>query len=285
MKYVRLFTVFLLVIVGIVPVAAGQNAQPDHHYWTAAQVQHWEGAATVHSEDVRPLWMALNAIQREYGWVIDYEDPIYSLETESTVSHNAQWESLHAGKPSRLPAGTSFSSKYPEDSRKSISASQRQSVIEKIVADFNASPNPGHFEVHQAGPNRVHVIGYSRSAKGVRRSVLDTPVTLSPGTMSGMEALNKLVQALSEASGTQVVLGAIAWNPVARARVELKGVSVPARAILTDIADSANVELMWDFLYDINSNSYFLSLRPRSVVATDESGQPLLKNMFRSPVQ
>jgi hypothetical protein len=42
-------------------------------------VEHSANSATVVANNPRPLWMAVVALRHEYGWLIDYEDPIYRV--------------------------------------------------------------------------------------------------------------------------------------------------------------------------------------------------------------
>jgi hypothetical protein len=264
--------IFALILVG---EAAGQQSRPDD-FWSAAQVRHATGTATVVLHGPRPLWMALLAVEREYGWLVDYEDPIYQEATESVVQHNLQWDTLHPGVPSRVPAGTTFSSTYPEDSQTPASTTQRQVILAKIVSDYNASANPGRFELRVAGPGRINIVGYSRHAPAGRGTPLDSLVTIKTGTRGAVDALQELADALTKTTGIKVVVGAVPWNLLVPARVSTKAERILARSLLTDIADSANVPLMWDFLYDFDTRSYFLSLRPRSRLVTDAAGKRVL---------
>jgi hypothetical protein len=66
--------------------------------------------------------------------------------------------------------------------------------------------------------------------------------------------------------------GAIPYNRLSSARIDGPKGSVPARDVLTSIAESADTQLMWDLLYDYESRSYFLSLRPTIVIRADEAG-------------
>lgn len=276
---------FLVFLVCSINVAAGQNRQRSEVIAAPLQVRHSSGTASVTSTDPRPLWDALNAMGREYGWVIDYEDPIYSETTESIPTHNSKWESLHPGRFSRIPAGKSFTAKFHEDSTTANSSSFRLTVIQKVVQDYNASDNPGTFQVRVGSRNRIDVIGYSRASKDNQRSLLDTPITFNAANLSTMEALSSFVGVLSVKSGTKVVLGTMPWNVLAQSSVTVSGDTLPARKVLADICDSANVELMWGLLYDFDSNSYFLNLQPRAVLALDRSGQQVLKAVPKSASQ
>jgi hypothetical protein len=260
MRHLFVFFLLIALAVSLTAIAEGQDAQP-RDKWNKPKVNHGKGSATVESDDPRPLWMALIALEAEYGWIIDYEEPIYSAD-ESVTRPNAKWDSLHPGKPSRVPAGKAFASEYPESPGGFSDTAQRMSVLRKVVADYNQSSNPGAFEVRFASPRRIHVIGYSR--KGDKTALLDREVTLAAGKIGGLDAVKNLADALSQASGVKVVLGVMPLNLLAQAQVDIKGTATPAREILVGITDATAVPLMWDLCYDFDSDQYFLNLRAQS---------------------
>jgi hypothetical protein len=245
-----------------------QDASPDR-FWTAGKVTHAAGSATVAASDPRPLWMAMNALEREYGWVIDFDDPIWT-ESDTTAQNNPVWDAQHPGNPSRMPSGTSFQSTYaegPDTSRSPVI------VVTKVVQDYNASDNPGRFEVRRSPSGRIGIIGAPRDPSQTHVDVLDTRVSFPSEPLGSLGALDKLVKLLSAASGVKIVLGSIPYNLLGSASTKAPQGSVPARDILASIAESTDMPLMWDLLYDYDSRSYFLNLRPSVVVVTDETGK------------
>ena len=260
---------FVVPLFFLITSAVATQTDTLDRFWTAGHVHHLDGKATVVSEDPRPLWMALNSLEREYGWVIDYEDPIYDTARESATVHNAQWEAIHPGTMSRVPAGGTFTTSYSEDSNNRISPASRAPILKQLVRDYNASNNPGRFEVHQDAKGRVSIVGFSKYSGANQTSILDAVITLPAGVKDTLTALNEFTTVLSQTTKIPVVLGTIPWTLLSQAHVNISSNPGPARAILTDIADSAQITLMWDFLYDIDSHSYFLSLRPRSKIQSD----------------
>lgn len=253
----------------------GQNPAQDD-YWNTFKVEHGSGTATVTAENGRPLWMALNALKKEYGWAINYEEPVYS-EAETAPAHNVVWDSKHPERPSRAPAGHSFSATYPEDRNTPASRQQEVAIVNNVVASYNRTQNPGTFRLTVLGNGEIDVIGQSRGAGAESPSILDTSITLSPGATSAAKALSNLVQALSSSSGVPVKLGVVPFNVLAQAQVQLPAGSASARSVLEAIATSGTVVMDWDLLYDWNSNSYFLSLEPQSKLATDRMGNRVIR--------
>jgi len=66
----------LAVVFGVASVACAQTTSPkkfiDH-----ATVQCTGNTATLFASNPRPLMQAVNAVNDEYGWAVNYEDPPY----------------------------------------------------------------------------------------------------------------------------------------------------------------------------------------------------------------
>jgi len=251
---------FLLVYVSASGICQTISS-PAGSFWTAAHVTHLGENASVSSLDPRPLWMAIDSVGREYGWVIDYEDPIYDIKTETSVYSDPRWESIHPGKIPRLPSGNSFASTYTEVTQPP-SSNATSSVLNKIISDYNTTVNPGTFLVRAEEVGRFSVVGYSRSSGSGQASILDHHVNLPHIEQNGLEALISLTQEISAVTGAKVVLGALPYNLLLPNKVDIGGTNIPARTQLMQIADSGNTPLIWDLLFDLNDNCYYLSLAP-----------------------
>jgi hypothetical protein len=227
-----------------------------------SRIEHSADSTTVVVDDPRPLWIAVEALRNEYGWLIDYEDPIYGVGDTQEVQ-NAAFERRFPGRRSRMPVGGHFSSTF-------TGALAPQVVIDKVLADYNASGNPGQFEKRIDERGRTRVV-----AKMDSLNVLDTEIRVTASTKGSLTEVYALVSTLTEASGVKVKIGMMPWNLLNQARVTFAKGTMPARAVLMAIADSTQPRLMWSFLYDYDSQSYFLSLSPQSGAAVVGAGSPL----------
>lgn len=57
------------------------------------------------SNDPRPLWRAMSALAEECGWIIDYEDPVYS-ENDATARVDPGFLASRPGKTEHVVTGT-----------------------------------------------------------------------------------------------------------------------------------------------------------------------------------
>jgi hypothetical protein len=135
---------------------AGHSQTQTAPHMDYGKIDHNAGSATVRTNDSRPLDKAVVAIRQEYGWLVDYEDPVYSG-TELVDANEKEWPLAHPDKKGYVkPAGNSFVSTYKEsfDRAKSTDA-DRAAVLTQVLADYATSGNPGHFILQQLGPGKL----------------------------------------------------------------------------------------------------------------------------------
>ena len=101
-----------------------------------------------------------------------------------------------------MPSGTSFQSTYIEDTNISKSLLM---VVTKVVQDYNASDNPGRFEVRSSASGRIETIGTSRDSTHTPVDVLDKHISFRSVSLGSLDALNRFVSLLSAATGTNIV--------------------------------------------------------------------------------
>src|SRR5277367_2580694 len=102
---IKLLPCFLLLV-----FSQSQTAPPQKDaYQKEAMISEDQGTAHIVANSVRPLAQALDALQRKYGWLVDYEDRRYlsKVDTKELV------DELHAPKPRLVPAGGRFEASFP----------------------------------------------------------------------------------------------------------------------------------------------------------------------------
>jgi hypothetical protein len=90
----------------------------------------------------RPLYQAVIAVSQKYGWVIDYEDPVYSAQESRDVTV-PEWRRTHPNQRGALvPSGGIFVANLGEiDGQKPNEAE----ILQRLVDQYNQSANPGYF--------------------------------------------------------------------------------------------------------------------------------------------
>jgi hypothetical protein len=239
---------------------AQQAAQP-HAYIERAVIQHQSGTATVTANSGRPLSQALRAIRAEYGWVIDYEDPLYKDPDLTTYADPRM--------PARLlkvPAGGAFQSSYPETPYMWSRTDDERPVLDKIVSDYNQSGNPGRFIVRAQSDGSYAAIG-DEIADGSGgevpvKPILDTLVSVPTGTRTLGATFFVVAGALSGAAGIPVVAspGFAVSRDMLQANVTVGGSEVPARSLLLQAFTQLGAKIAWDLRFDAPSQGYVLNL-------------------------
>ena len=158
-------------------VALAQGPSQPHHYMLHPTIEHHAGTATVKADYADPLGDALAAVSKEYGWLVDYEDPPYAGTDITPVP------SRGPGVPAdQVVAGGAFQSTYTETPNMWSSRDAELDVLEKIVSDYNASGNPGDFTVRTLSDGNYDVVGVStRDSSGAQvavKPILDTPISV-----------------------------------------------------------------------------------------------------------
>lgn len=250
---------------------------------SAAVVQHNGNTGTLTANFPRPLAQAVEAISQEYGWTVDYEDPPYHSQFDLVDDTDPTWRANHPNAKGVVRvSGGLFRSSFPEPS----SGNTEEQVLEKLVADYNSSGNPGKFAVREETDGRYAVIGVSRRDESGKdepvNALLDTPITIPVQQRDATATLQLIVDTLASASGVKVKLGTIGLSsdPLQEATLTIGGTNVPARKLLLQGLDDVSSTsphfggiFVWNFLFDADTNAFWLRLRSATKTVTDANGR------------
>jgi hypothetical protein len=277
-------TVLLFLLAMPSALMAQTAAKPS--FMHAAVVQHNGPAGTLTANDPRPLSQAIEAISQEYGWTVDFEDPLYQSRFDLVDATDPKWRATHPSeKGATRVSGGLFQSSFPEPSSIASGDAEEQ-VLQKLVADYNSSGNPGKFIVRKEAEGRYAVIGASRKDENGRdeavNALLDTPISIPVQQRDARATLQLIVDTLSAASGVKVKLGTIGLSsdPLQEANLSLGGENVPARALVLQALEGISTTsphfrgiFVWNFLFDADTNAYWLRLRSATKTVTDPNGR------------
>jgi hypothetical protein len=242
------------------------------------------------ANDPRPLSQAIEAISQEYGWLVDFEDPLYRSHFDLVDATDPKWRASHPNeKGATRVSGGLFQSSFPEPSSIASGDAEEQ-VLQKLVADYNSSGNPGKFIVRKEAEGRYTVIGAWRKDENGQdeavNALLDTAISMPVQQRDATATLRLIVDTLSAASGVKVELGTIGLSsdPLQEANLTLGGVNVPTRTLLLQALDEVSSTsphfrgiFVWNFLFDANTNAYWLRLRSATKTETDPNGHQVVQ--------
>jgi hypothetical protein len=248
-------------------------------------------SATVIANDPRPLAQAISALNEEYGWVVDYEDPPYSSNSELIDATNPKWRAEHPGAPGvKGIAGGAFQSDYEESPQLNTAAGE-EAFLQKIVSDYDLSGNPGRFLVRDEGEvtlspampgskvsviHRFSIIGKSiKDSHGqdyLVSSILDTPISIPVEQRSAQATIDEIARGLSAQTGTRVFGGAVANNLLLQSQVTVGGENVSARSLLTKTLNDTQRPQIWRLLYDPGAHIWVLNISLANRAVRDSDG-------------
>jgi hypothetical protein len=216
---------------------------------------------------------AVVAARREYGWLVDYEDPVY-LASDLVDGRSPEFLKSHPqAKLFYRPRGEAFSHVFLVDpSTNPTSDTVRRNFVTEMVASYHDSKNPRGFEVRDTAPHRLAVIGRNANTT----SPLDQTITISLNS-DGYTSLESILHKLSPLIGHSVGLGIVTPGPLLRCNITKNYTNIAARAALLDVLDSCHQSVVYELLYDANRDIFLFNLDGTVTTVTDPIGRKSLK--------
>lgn len=220
-----------------------QTGTPWQFFTMNATVNRQEdGVLVITAKSIRPLWQALEAIRRRYGWIVDYEDAVHP---PAPITHLANGMTILAG------GIFVFRIREPKDD----SLQEEHRVLRELVEQFNES-SPIAFKVRKTSKMRFD-IGPASDA------FLDTPVKMDEKARSVYEAVDELLAELSWRTGIRCERGGLVPGFSGPNNVKLKHAdAIPARLLLDEILSHAPLRMIWLMTYEPNDGSTGIGIQP-----------------------
>lgn len=256
-------------------LVAGQ-AIGSSQYWREGKLTKEDRVVSIAANEPRPLRQAVESLSEEYGWIIDYEDPVFS-DTDSVSKDDAKWAETHPGRHARLPRGGMFESRFSGPAKNAqFSDEERGLVLRKVVSDFNESSYPGKFTVVPGTKGRFAVVGKSTTTS-TDLPLFDTIVTLPADNGSALSTIDEITKQVSKLRGISVHIASVPLNRLIQTQVHPSREPASARRLLQYVIDATGITVSWELLYDIDTQAYYLSLKPLLRATTDRLGVRVLR--------
>lgn len=219
--------------------------------------------------DPRPVAKAVETLEAKYGWVITYEDPRYVHSSEIadvTGSVRKDLDKFRPGKSPRvlIPKGGSLTIDYDVEADTNR-PTDPATVVRQLLNAHAASSNAVVFQL-ESGGRAIHVMPTAfRNRAGElvpQESVLNSSITLPAGRRSGLQSLEALCTAVSEATQMRVVVGTIPLKLFMQPRNQQGAAGERARDVLVNMLEDikSGTKLSWQLLYDPGMQMYVLNI-------------------------
>jgi hypothetical protein len=230
--------------------AVAQSAPPSTAYSKQAEIKMDGSKVQILANNPRPLLQILDALYRQYGWLVSYEDPRF-------VSPADLMAAPGEGKK-MLPAGGKFSIEL------AASETDETKALQSALDAYNASENPGRFDLRKIEPASFTLVGVqARNAAGKlapQHPVLDAPITVLKKKRTVSESLTVICRRVSSAQGIRVTMGVSPRNVLEGVQVEIGGPPQSARNLIQQALASAHRPLYWRLLFDPSTKTYLFNV-------------------------
>lgn len=214
--------------------------------------------------DSRPIAKAVEELESRYGYVITYEDPVYTY-ADDVVDVTAQVNRYYGvGKqlPVVVPVGGAVTLRLPAGP--AVSSDALEKLLGQLVQQQLTHGSGGHFQVRQAG-GEFHIVPSEirdRNGQWVsQRSILDVPISIPLQVRYMRPMLTAICDAVSAAAHVKVTLGTGAEIDNAIPSYSLAATNEPARTVLIRALATISPKLSWALFYGPEpDNAYALNI-------------------------
>lgn len=238
------------------------SQQISQRQYTETVIEHKKsGEMVIKVNNSRTLYEVVSALNDEYGWTVDYEDPPYIIESSLIDVTDPKWRAQHPDAPGfKIPAGGAFQFEYDEKEALSSSAGEA-ALLKKLVSEYNQTNNPGTFVIRSDENNRFSIIGITDGKNTEQIShfvpILDTLISIPIAPRSADETVDLILNELSAKSGTALGQFGVASNLLIQSKVLVGGDNVPARTVLLQTLNATNRTVVWSLLFDATGNTVY----------------------------
>jgi len=201
----------------------------------------------VYVNSPRPLAEAVKEFERRCKCVITYEDLKWRSDQ---VEPSPIFRRRSDGAAAMIPRGIPFTFTVPQDLAQMSPAVIGQH-FDSVLGSFEAIQNPGEFKVVR-GERSIHVIPAASA-------ILNRPICVIADGVPAITAVRTALNEVSRLSGEKLDLWTLPLNIVKRP-IHVTMSHQPAQEVLTRILAAADQRLSWHLFYDVNLQTYFLTI-------------------------
>jgi hypothetical protein len=216
----------------------------------------------------RPMYQALSAVSREYGWMSDYEETDDATLPFFTDGDNRRWY-----------RGGTFTATLAMP--QTGTASEEQSILTNLTRQFD-QVGLQHFKVISPSANRFDVT----SAPAGSVALMDTPITLPAAERTIDQTVMAILQQISAQRGVKIIRGGFADGELIRTTISIGSEkAVPARQLLAQALDQAPDGRVWLLTYEPSMGEYAFGVQATALDQQALSGGTLPRTIPNKPAR
>ena len=199
--------------------------------------------------DPRSVSQALDAIIEQCHCVITYEDPRYDASQVDDVTLKVRRDGRSMPRvmvPKAYPFAFAF------DSSLSPGGADVVSTVRALLDTANQSGNPSRFLL-DTSDSVLHVVPEAGS-------VLSTMISMPVADASALQFMTLFVDALTEAGGLVVTVGALPTNHLVQSTIHVGASNERADRVLVRALQTTGRKVYWRLFYDFSLKTYVLNL-------------------------
>jgi hypothetical protein len=208
----------------------------------------------------RPVSEAARGVEKQFGYVVTYEDTRYVDPddivdiTKQTSRDPSKTTGILGRKPGSLDV--MLTPRAGLDEGQEVKAGE---VLHAVVEQANAEGMFGQFRVDRV-PGAFHIVPVAIKGKtGVMEpyaSPLDARITMARREERAFDAIRRLGDALTAASGITVQPGTMPTNLMIQRRVAAWAGDERARDVLLRVLRAVRPDLSWQLLCDVGERGF-----------------------------
>ncbi len=226
----------------------------------------------IRAEAPRSLLRVLDALQEQYGWTVNYEDPQYPAGADADANPAPLPQRRSPRARNYVRGGfTAVVDVTPTPNGPQNGRPDENAVLTAMVNAYNQGDAGSQFELRRQKDGRFDVVGMldasqnSDESGGARQEpILDLPISLETQRRTANQTLMAICQELTEQSKIAITAALIDANSTRQGMgnvvVTVGGNLAPARTLLAQTLASIGERLSWRLLYDSASKSYRLEV-------------------------
>jgi len=249
-------------------IAFGQSVPGDSQAYklhaTIGNTQ--DGKLSIEASSPRPLEQAITALRRQFGWTVDYEDPIYEY---------SQIKLGYQLKPRLLGGQFKANISMPVNNSPDV----KSSTLSELIQQFNQQSET-KFHLLQESATRFDIVPDIAGQK----PILDTTIKIDDSARTIGDTVNIILSEISKQKGIPIIRGGLIDNDLENTRISLKHTAaVPARQLLNEALNKARTQKVWVLAFEPADNCFYLGIETSVKAEKLPSGQMIVHPILNRP--